>query len=67
MFTGGARADPEPVLIHVRVEVTEPPCGLLWPDEGEPVAFSGWLDLLRVLSDLLASQPGAPPAAPRGS
>lgn len=41
------------VMIHVRVDEREPPCGEVSGDDTAAVAFSGWLDLLRVLSELL--------------
>jgi hypothetical protein len=64
MFRGAAEADGGPVLIHVRVEASEPPRGRLWPDRGPVIEFSGWLDLLRVLSELLEepSSGGTPQA-----
>ena len=43
------------VLIHLRIDEGEPPRGQLWADDQQPASFSGWLDLLRVLSELLTA------------
>lgn len=41
------------MIIHLRIEHPEPPRGQLWAD-GQPArAFSGWLDLMRLLSELV--------------
>jgi hypothetical protein len=43
--------------IEISVDATEPPQGTVVIEEAEPIPFAGWLDLLRVLSDLLEEQP----------
>ena len=43
------------VLVNLNIGVTEPPCGTLAVEGVGSLAFSGWLDLLRVLSEALES------------
>ena len=38
--------------IEIELEATEPPSGLVVGPDEERVRFTGWLELLRVLSDL---------------
>jgi hypothetical protein len=45
------------VLIRVWVERTKPLAGTAATGEAEPLAFDGWLELLRVRSDLVAGAP----------
>jgi hypothetical protein len=47
------------VLIRVWVERSQPLAGTAAIDDAEPRRFDGWLELLNVLSELLA---GASPA-----
>ena len=49
------------MVIRLLVDETLPPCGEVALEGQEPVAFSGWLDLLRVLSELIEGGPEAPP------
>ena len=41
------------MLIRLRISEREPPIGEMVAEDGEPAPFSGWLDLLRVLSEAL--------------
>jgi hypothetical protein len=43
----------DPVLIRVWIERAEPLAGTAAVEGAEPLAFQGWLDLLRVLSELV--------------
>ena len=43
--------------IEISVETMDPPQGTLVADGGESISFAGWLDLLRVLSELLEKEP----------
>jgi hypothetical protein len=43
------------VLIRIQLEESDPPLGSACAEEGSPVGFQGWLELLRVLADLLGS------------
>jgi hypothetical protein len=45
------------VPIRVWVDRTQPLAGTAATGEAEPLAFDGWLELLRVLSDLVAGAP----------
>jgi hypothetical protein len=45
------------VLIRVRIERTQPLAGTAVAEEAEPVGFDGWLELLRVISELVAAAP----------
>ena len=47
--------DPVVMVITIRMEATDPPAGRVTVPGGSPVAFVGWLGLLRVLSELMAS------------
>lgn len=46
-----------PVLIHLRVDEEKPPVGAVGPAGGPLRPFVGWLELLRVLSELLDGEP----------
>lgn len=39
--------------IEISVEELDPPKGSVVADGGEAIVFAGWMDLLRVLSQLL--------------
>ena len=43
----------DPVLIRVWIERAEPLAGTAAVEGAEPRAFEGWLELLRVLSELV--------------
>ena len=43
----------DPVLIRIWIERAEPLAGTAAVEGAEPLAFQGWLDLLRVLSELV--------------
>jgi hypothetical protein len=45
------------VRIEISVDTFDPPEGVLVADDGEAIRFAGWLDLLRVLSELLEPKP----------
>lgn len=45
------------VRIEISVDTFDPPEGTLVADDGEAISFAGWLDLLRVLSELLEVRP----------
>jgi hypothetical protein len=51
------------MLIRVWIERTQPLAGTAATEEAEPLHFDGWLELLRVLSELVAAAPsgGADP------
>jgi hypothetical protein len=42
------------VRIEIVTQENDPPSGQVLTDGGDPIAFAGWLDLLRVLAELLA-------------
>lgn len=44
------------VLIHLQVDAEEPPVGRVGPAGGLQRPFTGWLELLRVLSELLGEE-----------
>jgi hypothetical protein len=44
------------VRIEISVDTFDPPEGTLVADDGEAIPFEGWLDLLRVLSELLEAK-----------
>ncbi len=48
------------MLIHIRVERTQPLAGTATTADAEPRRFDGWLELLTALSELVAavSSPG---------
>ena len=48
------------MLIHIRVENTQPLSGTAAAKGSDPLPFEGWLELLRVISELVAT------AAPSG-
>lgn len=50
------------VIIHLRIENREPPRGQLWAEGHPPRPFSGWLDLLRLLSELVERRRDGRPA-----
>jgi hypothetical protein len=45
------------VLIHIRVERTQPLAGTATTVDAEPRRFDGWLELLTALSELVAAVP----------
>jgi hypothetical protein len=45
------------VLIRVWIERTQPLAGTAATEGAEPVGFDGWLELLRVISELVAAAP----------
>ena len=60
MSLRSAEASVQPVLVQLDIGLTEPPCGTLTVEGVGAVAFSGWLDLLRVLSEALARREQLP-------
>ena len=42
------------VRIEVVTATNDPPSGQILTGDREPIAFAGWLELIRVLSELLA-------------
>jgi hypothetical protein len=61
VFAGGGR-DSRPV-IKIWVDSTPPPAGRVVTSDGaSPLAFAGWLQLLQILVDALATdaRPGEP-------
>jgi hypothetical protein len=48
------------MLIRIRIENTQPLAGTAATEGSEPLRFDGWLELLRVISELVAT------AAPSG-
>jgi hypothetical protein len=47
------------MLIHVWIEGRQPVAGTAAIEGREPVRFDGWLELLRVVSELVAAAPQA--------
>jgi hypothetical protein len=43
------------VLIRIWIERTQPLAGTAAIEDAEPLHFDGWLELLRVLSELIAT------------
>lgn len=50
--------------IHLQVDTVQPPSGRVVATDGDVAAFDGWLDLMRVLSELLEASPDHTPGAP---
>ena len=61
------------MLIRITIDHTQPLAGTAATGGSDPVPFDGWLELLRVLSDLVAATPsgageaGAAEERPRGN
>jgi hypothetical protein len=51
----GNRREAADVLIRIRMERAQPLAGTAETEGTEPLAFDGWLELLRVLSELVAA------------
>ena len=47
------------MLIRIWVERMEPLAGTAATEEGQPLPFDGWLELLRVVSELVAAAPSS--------
>jgi hypothetical protein len=47
------------VLISVWIEASQPLAGTAAIEGGEPLRFDGWLELLRVVSELVDSAPAS--------
>jgi hypothetical protein len=45
------------MLIRILIESTQPLAGTAATEEAEPLHFDGWLELLRVVSELVAAAP----------
>jgi len=45
------------VLIRIWIEGTQPLAGTATTEGSTPLRFDGWLELLRVISDLVAAAP----------
>jgi hypothetical protein len=43
------------MLIRISIETTQPLVGAAATEGGDPVPFEGWLDLLKVVSELVAA------------
>ena len=48
------------MLIRVWIEDTQPLAGTAATEGSEPLHFDGWLELLRVVSELVAAAPSSP-------
>jgi hypothetical protein len=48
------------MLIRISVESTQPFSGTATTEGAEPLHFDGWLELLRVISELVAAAPRRP-------
>lgn len=49
------------VHVHICLETTQPPAGIVVTCEGEPAQpFAGWLQLMTVLADAFQWPPAAP-------
>lgn len=57
-------AHPGSMLIRLRINERQPPEGELFLEGRESMEFSGWLDLLRVLSEALEEGTRTPPLTP---
>jgi hypothetical protein len=59
--TATARGTPEGagISIHISIEKTEPLTGVAATEGRAPLPFVGWLELLRVVSDLIGAGIGA--------
>ena len=55
MWRAPAHGTMRSVRIELRVDKNDPPSGVVLPEGAGPVAFAGWLELLRILSDLFGS------------
>jgi hypothetical protein len=53
------------VLIHVWIEGSQPLAGTAAIEGSEPLRFDGWLELLRVVSELVAAEPPSGTGADR--
>lgn len=49
-----------PMRIGISIESNDPICGEVGKDHDEAVRFAGWLDLIRVLAEIIESPAGAP-------
>jgi hypothetical protein len=47
------------VLIHIWIERTQPLAGTAATRASKPLRFDGWLELLRVVSELVAAAPSS--------
>jgi hypothetical protein len=47
------------VLIRVWIEGTQPLAGTAATEGSEPLRFDGWLELLRVVAELVAAAPSS--------
>lgn len=47
------------MLIRIWIQRTQPLAGTAATEGAEPVGFDGWLELLRVISDLVAAAPSS--------
>ena len=47
------------MLIRVWIEDTQPLAGTAATEGSEPLRFDGWLELLRVVSELVAAAPSS--------
>ena len=61
----GVATRPLPTVIHVRIERAEPLAGTAATEKGATLAFEGWMELIRVISELLGSA-DPPPIGERG-
>jgi hypothetical protein len=48
---------PAAMLIRIRIENPRPLAGTATVEGGDPLPFDGWLELLRVISELVAAAP----------
>jgi len=44
------------VRIEIVTEENDPPSGQVLAADRDPIAFAGWLDLIRVIAELLAGR-----------
>ena len=49
------------LLIQLSIDTTEPLAGTAAIEGRDPLPFKGWLDLLRVITELGAAPPTEPP------
>jgi len=45
------------VLIRIQIQRTQPLAGTAATEGSEPLGFDGWLELLRVIAELVAAMP----------
>jgi hypothetical protein len=60
------RREAADVLIRIWIQRVEPLAGTAATEGSEPLRFDGWLELLRVVSELVTAAPSSGEATGRG-